>query len=283
MGTSGWDDEPSGRDWSRRGGRAGNGERPDGRAYDGIARGGTPRGPDRSERGMRGRDDPGARSGGGRERARSPRPRDGDFEEDPRRLSTNRGRPGPAEYERGGRGRGRDEWRDPRESFDGWPERSQRGPRPARGDDWPPPRGRGGAPGASGTRARPPGRAGGLWDDEPMPRRRPDASDARGRSGAGRYDPRDPRAFRRGLVETSQARAVAEKEGGLTAGKSLLIIVFMLLLGIAAAYGYYRFSTPHISPPATPASGMRSSPAASPLAAQPPRPALPGSGLVTLA
>lgn len=99
-------------------------------------------------------------------------------------------------------------------------------------------------------------------------RRRPDGSDARGRTMAGgRVDPRDPRSLRRGLLDTSASAAVEEKKGTVGLGSAFLIILLMFILGVGAAYGYWKYSTPKLpvnngAPAATPAA--TGSPSASP-------------------
>lgn len=99
-------------------------------------------------------------------------------------------------------------------------------------------------------------------------RRRSDGSDPRGRTMAGgRIDPRDPRSLRRGLLDTSASAAVEEKKGGIGFGAAFLIILLMFVLGVGAAYGYWKYSTPKLpvnngAPAATPAT--TGSPSASP-------------------
>lgn len=95
---------------------------------------------------------------------------------------------------------------------------------------------------------------------------------------AGRVDPRDPRSLRRGLVDTSAAPAVAEKKGGITFGKAILLILLMFVVGAGAAFGYWKFTTPPLpsdttTPSATPAttgtpSGNKGTPGATPSATQ---------------
>jgi hypothetical protein len=84
----------------------------------------------------------------------------------------------------------------------------------------------------------------------------------------GRPDPRDPRMMRRGLIPDEDEE---DEESSLTAGKAILIVVLMFVLGAGGAYGYFKLSTPKVnidSPApassATPAS--TTTPSASPTA-----------------
>ena len=123
-------------------------------------------------------------------------------------------------------------------------------------------------PGASSARGRAPAR-GGLWDDEPRPRR-PGAGDPRGGPNGARYGARDPRALRRGLVPEDDG--ADETSDTFTAGKGLLVVVLVFLLSVGAAFGYYKLSKPTVpasiitSPtvPATAAPSASASPTNSP-------------------
>lgn len=256
MGTSEWDGESWERGRSPRDGRVG---RPDNRAnYDRSMRG-RPLAEDDRERSRGSRyDDNWRSSSGGRPARRPPDGPPGEWDSGRRSSANGRGRPM------------RDDRRDPYESrgsrdgrgmgdMERPGDRSMRGQRPPmRGDDRDgPQRGRGAPP--AGARGRGPGR-GGLWGDEEPMRRRPDGSDARGRTMAGgRIDPRDPRALRRGLVDTSMGSAVKdEKKGGVGVGMAFLIILLMFVIGVGAAFGYWKYSTPKLpvnngAPAATPA------------------------------
>jgi hypothetical protein len=121
-------------------------------------------------------------------------------------------------------------------------------------------------PGASSARGRAPAR-GGLWDDEPRPRR-PGAGDPRGGPNGARYGARDPRVLRRGLVPEDDG--ADETNNTFTAGKGLLVVVLVFLLSAGAAFGYYKLSKPTvpasvITSPTVPATTAPSaSPSASP-------------------
>src|SRR5262245_35378345 len=182
MGSSRWEDEPGGRDRSSRNGRS-SGERYDDRAGAQSSGG--------SARGSRGASwDESSSRGGGVDRTG----RGGD----PNRSYRGQA---PAEYERGGRGRpqGRDEESALRD-------RSVRAARPQpRQENWEPARSRGGGYGPGG-----PGGSSGRY-------RGPGGGGPRGT----RYDPRDPRALRRGLLVGDEP---PQEEGGFTAGKAFLVV-----------------------------------------------------------
>lgn len=147
-------------------------------------------------------------------------------------------------------------------------DRSMRSPRPpARGDDWSArERDRRAAPGMMRGEATP---RRGLWgDEETPPRRRMNGNDPQSRAGGWR-DPRDPRALRKGLIDTGAQSAATSKKSGLGVGQAMLIILVMFLIGAGAAYGYFRVSAPtvHIPSQSTPATTpATTTPSASPSA-----------------
>ncbi|MBF6590834.1 MAG: hypothetical protein IVW57_09945 [Ktedonobacterales bacterium] len=153
--------------------------------------------------------------------------------------------------------------------------RSARGARPPTRDDAGySPRGRGMGSGAGGDprgsssgRGRPPARPSGLWEDEEPPRRvRPSGVDPRRVPRGARMDQRTWRY---------EDDAEVERSGG-SVGKSLAVIFLMLLLGAAAAFGYFKLSTPKTGASSAP-------PSASPTSAPaktttPAKSLLPGDG-----
>jgi hypothetical protein len=137
-------------------------------------------------------------------------------------------------------------------------------------------------PAASSGRNRAPG-SGGLWDDDARPRRRrPDASDPRAAGLGARTAIRDPRALRRGLV--NENAELPDENSGFTAGKAVLVIFLMFVIGVGAGYGYFRFSQPtvHGDTPAssttTPTFTPSASPSASPKATASPHALAPSGG-----
>lgn len=259
MGMSDWDEDSRGRGRGSREGRTGEGGRSERRGYErhGLTRD---------------RDDANPRSSsGGWERPRGSQRGDDTWGADGRRPNSANGRerPSAGDYDADrSRSRAPRDRRD--DSYDGRGDRAPRSPRvPGRSDDWDP-RDRRSGPGASAARGGPTPR-GGLWADEDVPRRRrPDGSDPRAHLG-GRIDPRDPRALRRGLADTSARSAPPKSRFGF--GAAILVILVMLLVGVGAGYGYYRLSAPAVhgptpsAPSATPASstpGAAVTPSASP-------------------
>jgi hypothetical protein len=93
---------------------------------------------------------------------------------------------------------------------------------------------------------------------------------------------RDPRALRRGLV--NENAELPEESSGFTAGKAVLVIFLMFVLGAGAGYGYFRFSQPtvHGDAPAssttTPTLTPSASPKASPNATASPHALAPSGG-----
>lgn len=93
-----------------------------------------------------------------------------------------------------------------------------------------------------------------------MPRRRrPDGGDPRGRPAGARADARDPRNLRRGLVNLEDTPD-EETKSSLGFGKSALIVLIMLVVGIGGAYGYYTFTTPAVHNTGAPANSTSSTP-----------------------
>lgn len=259
MSSSGWEDASDVRGRSYRAGRQGDVDRAAGRSSDRASRDGNPapRAYDRMDRGSsRGWDE-----SPGRPSPRSERPRDDDWSSAGSGRSgtrSQRGGPGgPTEYDRSPRERAPRRDDDPRERQG---DRSQRGPRPAPRDmDGRP---RAGGPSPDAQRRPASGRGGGIWgdeDDAPR-RRRPDASDPRGRSAGERPGSRDPRNMRRGLVNLEDEPEEEEKKGSFGLGKAVLIVLLMLLVGAGGAYGYYTFTTPAVHNAAPPASATSSTP-----------------------
>jgi hypothetical protein len=129
-------------------------------------------------------------------------------------------------------------------------------------------------PAGTSGRNRAAGR-GGLWGDEDGAprRRRPDGSDPRARGAGARYAGRDVGALRRGLVRDEDEQPETSSFG---AGKALMIIVLMFVVGAGAAYGYFRASTPTVhgdvpTSTTTPASTASPSGTASPSVTASPR------------
>lgn len=91
---------------------------------------------------------------------------------------------------------------------------------------------------------------------------------------AGRINPRDPRALRRGLVDTSMPPAV-DKKSGPGFGVAVLVMLLMFVVGAGGAFGYWKFTTPKLpvnngapSATTTPNASPSASPKASPSATQ---------------
>lgn len=176
-----------------------------------------------------------------------------------------------------GRSPGREAGREPYSDRSARPaeragERSMRGQRPPMRDDtWdlsqqrtranPAPAG-----GMSGSdpRSRMPGR-GAAWDDaqSTQRRRRPNMDDPRNRPPVGR-PPLDPRGMRGGLASLADEEDLPSTKGGFTAGKAILIILLMLVVGAGAAYGYFRISTPAIHGSTAPIPAGTTTPTTSP-------------------
>ena len=256
MGSSSWEDTSNGRARSYRSGRRDEGDRSVGRSGDRVGRAGNaaPRAGDHTDRaGSRGWDDQPSHSS-----SRGERGRDEDWSPPGSgRSSARNPRGGSAEYDRGPRTRsgGRDD--DPRERQG---ERLARGPRPGPGPRDMDGRPRGG-PGGGERRPSPP-RGGGIWgvEGDAPPRRRVDASDPRARYPGSRADGRRPAGVREGLVNLEDVADDEEKPRSLGLGKSLLIVLALLLLGVGGAFGYYQFTAPAVHGTTAPASSTSSTP-----------------------
>ncbi len=281
MGKPGWEDETWTPGRSSRGGRAENGDRFVSRSpnRDRTDRAGRD---DRSERhssrSSSSRDDydardargsSGGRSGGGGydDRGRSSRGSYGSSGSSSSSGSS-RGssadgygsygrRPSSRDDYRGGSGGSSGGGRDPRERRDGYGsyggsrsgydprDPRMRGPRPpARGDEdtWSP-----ATRGGSSARNRPPA-GGGLWGDDPSGttrRPRPGAAvaDMNGRGMGGM-------AGRPGYnrLQPQGADELPEPKSGFTAGKAVLVVLLMLLLGAGAGFVYFKISAPKAPP-----------------------------------